>query len=271
VHNRAAMCPDLSFFSLLIRPEDCSREAREQVLLSLAGPMFVPQFRFSQIDQELLSTGTAARLLTACLLGGIVGIERERRHKAAGLRTNLLLCLACAFFTMLSAVLAGDGNPDKGRVASNIVQGIGFLGAGIILHSRDRVMGLTSAATIFVVASIGMACGAGLYVEAVLATFVTLVALSFVGYIESRAGWKHITMLYEVRGSDQKALFVCVLSVLDRMSIRLDVIDRDSMDGFERIVFAVPASRKRHSELIRELRDSAATEQVVVFRDPEEE
>lgn len=233
--------------------------------------MLVPQFNFSQIDQELLSTGTAARLLTACVLGGIVGIERERRHKAAGLRTNLLICMGCAFFTLLSGVLAGDGNPDKGRVASNIVQGIGFLGAGIILHTRDRVMGLTSAATVFVVASIGMACGAGLYIEAVLATFIGLFTLAFVGYVESRAGWKHITMLYEVRGSDKKAMYVSVLGVLDRMGIRLNIVDRDSVDGFERITFTVPTARRRHVELIGALRSTEGAEQVVVFGDPEEE
>lgn len=93
--------------------------------------MYAPSsFNFSQIDQELLSTGTATRLLSACLMGGIIGLEREWRHKASGLRTNMLLCMGCAFFTLLSAVLAGEGNPDKGRVAANIVQGIGFLGAG---------------------------------------------------------------------------------------------------------------------------------------------
>lgn len=233
--------------------------------------MLVPQFHFSQIDQELLSTGTAARLLTACMLGGLVGLEREWRHKAAGLRTNLLLCLGCAFFTMLSAVLAGEGNPDKGRVASNIVQGIGFLGAGIILHTRDRVVGLTSAATVFVIASIGMACGAGLYIEAVMATVVTLIALTVVGYIESKAGWKHITMLYEVRGPDRKAMYVSVLSVLDRLGIRLKIREQDSIEGFERMTFVIPATRSRHAELIRELRSGSVTEQVVVFRDPEEE
>src|ERR1700712_5532953 len=140
--------------------------------------MSIPStFNFSQIDQELLSTGTAARLLTACLLGGIIGLEREWRHKASGLRTNMLICMGCAFFTQLSAVLAGAGNIDKSRVASNIVQGIGFLGAGLILHTRSRVLGLTSAATVFVVASIGMACGAGLYIEAGMATVMVLGAL----------------------------------------------------------------------------------------------
>ncbi|HEY0163643.1 MAG TPA: MgtC/SapB family protein [Edaphobacter sp.] len=233
--------------------------------------MFVPQFHFSQIDQELLSTGTAARLLTACALGGAVGLEREWRHKASGLRTNMLLCLGCAFFTLLSAALVNDGYADKSRVASNIVQGIGFLGAGIILHTRDRIVGLTSAATVFVIASIGMACGAGLYLEAVLATIITLVALALVGYVESRAGWKHITMFYEVRGSDQAAMYIAVLSVLDRMSIRLNIVERDTVGEMIRMTFAVATNRRHHALLLRELQSTSATDQVVVTRDPEEE
>ncbi len=234
--------------------------------------MHVPQLLyFSQIDHELLSTGMAARLLTASFLGGVIGFEREWRHKASGLRTNMLLCLGCAFFTMLSAVLAGDANPDKGRVAANIVQGIGFLGAGIILHTRIRVVGLTSAATVFVIASIGMACGAGLYLEAVLATLITLVALTAIGYFESVAGWKHYSMLYEVRGDDPKRIYVAVLSVLDRMGIRLNVQERDSVGGSERITFAVSTNEKQHTQLLDALRESDATGQVVVFRDIEEE
>ncbi|HTH53430.1 MAG TPA: MgtC/SapB family protein [Edaphobacter sp.] len=233
--------------------------------------MHVPQFHFSQIDQELLSTGTAARLLTACVLGGVIGLEREWRHKASGLRTNLLLCLGCAFFTLLSAVLAGDGNPDKGRVASNIVQGIGFLGAGIILHTRDRVIGLTSAATVFVIASIGMACGAGLYIEAVLATLITLVSLTLVGYLEEKSGWKHFTMLYEVRSSDPKTMYIAVLSVLDRMGIRLNLLERDHVEGLDRMTFIVSTNKKRHIHLLQELKASSANDQVVAFHDREEE
>src|SRR5271163_813842 len=141
-------------------------------------------YSFSQIDQMLLSGGTVTRLLMASVLGGVVGLEREWRHKASGLRTNMLICMGCAFFTLLSAVLAGDGNADKGRVASNIVQGIGFLGAGVILHNRSRVSGLTSAASIFVVASIGMACGAGLYGAAVVAAVIVIVSLQLVGFLE---------------------------------------------------------------------------------------
>ena len=233
--------------------------------------MLVPEFHFSQLEQQLLSAGTVARLLTACLLGGTIGLERELRHKPSGLRTNMLLCLGCAFFTMLSAVLAGETNPDKGRVASNIVQGIGFLGAGLILHTRNRTVGLTSAATVFVVASIGMACGAGLYLEAVIATAITLIALAVIGTLEGKAAWKRWPMLYEVRGSDPNRMYVAVLSVLDRAGVRLNIVDRDSFAGIERMTFLVSCNRNKHENLTRQLRESDSTAEVVVFPDVEEE
>jgi putative Mg2+ transporter-C (MgtC) family protein len=228
-------------------------------------------YHFSQIEQELLSTGTAARLLTACLLGGIIGLEREWRHKASGLRTNMLLCMGCAFFTQLSAVLAGAGNIDKSRVASNIVQGIGFLGAGLILHTRNRVLGLTSAATVFVVASIGMACGAGLYIEAALATAIVLFALLAIGVLEGKSGRTRTSMWYEVRGDDEKALYVGILSVLDREHIRLSVVEHSSIASIERVTFEVLASAATHKRLLSELRAGLTADRVAVFRDPGEE
>lgn len=228
-------------------------------------------FHFSNVEQMLLSTGTATRLLTACLLGGVVGLERESRHKASGLRTNMLMCLACAFFTLLSAHLAGDSNPDKGRVASNIVQGVGFLGAGLILHTRSRVLGLTSAATVFVVASIGMACGAGLYVEAILATIIVMMALRLIGLMESRLPWKQFVLLYEVRGKDQGTMFAAILAVLDRAGIRLNILDRDSLGTLERVTFAVTASRKRHDALLADLNASDRTDQVMAFPDADQD
>ena len=153
---------------------------------------------FSTLEQMVFSQGTTTRLLMACAMGAIVGVERESRHKASGLRTNMLICLGSAMFTILSAVLAGANSPNRGQVASNIVQGIGFLGAGLILHTRNRVLGLTSAATVWVVAAIGMACGAGLYVEAAIATAFVYFALRFIGLLESRSGWKRFPVLYEV-------------------------------------------------------------------------
>src|SRR5580692_1932391 len=90
---------------------------------------------FSTIEQMAFFQGTTTRLLMACAMGGVVGMEREWRHKASGLRTNMLICMGSAMFTMLSAVVAGDMSTNKAQIASNIVQGIGFLGAGLILHT----------------------------------------------------------------------------------------------------------------------------------------
>ena len=109
---------------------------------------------FSVLEQMVLSGASVRRLLMACAMGGVVGLEREWRHKDSGLRTNLLICMGSALFTIMSPVLAGVGGGNQGQVASNIVQGIGFLGAGLILHAKTRVLGLTSAATVWVVAAI---------------------------------------------------------------------------------------------------------------------
>jgi putative Mg2+ transporter-C (MgtC) family protein len=226
---------------------------------------------FSADQQLSFMQGTVARMLMACAMGGVVGWEREWRHKASGLRTNILICMGAALFTMLSAVLAGDSTGNKGQVAANIVQGIGFLGAGLILHSRARVLGLTSAATVWVVAAIGMACGAGLYLEAALATVIVYTALRFIGLMESRANWKRFPMLYEVRGADENALFAEILTVLDREHLRLQIVERDTLGAQERVTFTVSASSMRHKELLAKLNANDATDKVVAYHDEEED
>jgi len=228
-------------------------------------------FHFSTFEQMAMSPGTVTRLLMACAMGGVVGLEREWRHKASGLRTNMLICMGAALFTMMSEVLAGEGSPNKGQVASNIVQGIGFLGAGLILHTRNRVLGLTSATTVWVVAAIGMSCGAGLYLEAALATLIVFFSLRFIGLWESRSGWKRYPMLYEVRGTDENAMLADILAVLDREHLRLNIVERDKVGGLERVTFTISASSARHEVLLKELNASHATAKVVCFRDEEEE
>jgi len=226
---------------------------------------------FSANQQLGFLQGTIGRMLTACAMGAVVGWEREWRHKASGLRTNILICMGAALFTIMSSVLAGDSTANKGQVAANIVQGIGFLGAGLILHSRARVLGLTSAATVWVVAAIGMACGAGLYVESAVATAIVYSALRFIGLLESRSNWKRFPMLYEVRGSDENAMFAEVLAVLDREHLRLKIIERDKLGDQERVTFTLSASSVRHKELLAKLNASDATEKVVAYNDEEED
>jgi putative Mg2+ transporter-C (MgtC) family protein len=132
-------------------------------------------------------------------------------------------------------------------------------------------VGLTSAATVFVIAAIGMACGAGLYLEAALGTVITLIALTLVGYLESYSGWKRYPMLYEVRGDNQSQIYIAILSVLDRMGERLNVVDRDSVGMMERVTFVIKTNGAKHHRLLAELKASDAAGQVVAFRDVEAE
>jgi putative Mg2+ transporter-C (MgtC) family protein len=124
------------------------------------------------------------RLALAAALGGAIGLEREFRHRPAGLRTNMLIALGSALFSILSVELgAGAGSPD--RIAAQVVTGIGFLGAGAILRSGENVHGLTTAATIWVNAAIGMAAGLGSYTVAAVAAAITLGVLALMPFMEN--------------------------------------------------------------------------------------
>lgn len=257
--------------------------------------MLTPVSHINFLQQMALSGPAARRLLVACALGGAIGLEREWRHKDSGLRTNMLICMGAALFTIMSVILAGDSTPNKGQVAANIVQGVGFLGAGLILHTKSRVLGLTTAATVFVVAAIGMACGDGMYMAALIATVLLLVALQMIGAMEGRLGWKRYPMVYEVRaevgsvmGKDvvgaERAeelakqvtaarfrMMSAIIKVLDAIGQRLQVIDRDNVAGWERVSFTLNATKRKHAQVLAELKANDATDHVVVFDDAEVE
>src|SRR5687767_14337508 len=124
------------------------------------------------------------RLLLAAALGGLIGLEREHSGKPAGFRTNMLICLGAALITVVSFSVALTASGDPGRIAAQIVSGIGFLGAGTILHFRGAVSGLTTAATLWVVAAIGMAVGARAYLEAIGASTLVMFTLMLLGRVE---------------------------------------------------------------------------------------
>jgi putative Mg2+ transporter-C (MgtC) family protein len=227
-------------------------------------------FSFNWLEQVGVLNGTG-RLLLACLLGAIIGLDREVNRKAAGVRTNLLICMGAAFFTLLSAVLAGDNSSNKGQVASNIVQGIGFLGAGLILHNRSRVSGLTSAASIWVVASIGMACGAGLYIPAAVAAVMVIFALEVVGFLERKANLKIYPLIYEARGLDKTPMLQSILNAMDADGQRLTDVESDAIGELQRVTFPMTATKKQHERLRGKLLAEPAIGALLTFCDPEED
>jgi putative Mg2+ transporter-C (MgtC) family protein len=126
----------------------------------------------------------AIRLLLAAVLGGIIGYQRERTGKPAGLRTHMLICIGSTLFTLVS-IYAFSGSVDPSRVAAGIVTGIGFIGAGAIIFrtSDGYIAGLTTAATIWVVAGIGVAVGSGLYIASIITMVIVMIVL-FIPHIK---------------------------------------------------------------------------------------
>jgi len=132
---------------------------------------------------SLSDTELIQRLLLAAAIGGLLGAEREVRRKSAGFRTNILIGMGSAVFTMMSIAISADRG-DPGRIAAQIVTGMGFLGAGAILRTRNGVHGLTTAATVWVNAALGIAAGAGEYHLAVIGALITLAVLLVLHPIE---------------------------------------------------------------------------------------
>jgi len=122
------------------------------------------------------------RFILAALWGGIVGAERQYHGKSAGFRTVIMISMGACFFTIMSERIGGPGNPD--RIASNIVTGIGFLGAGVIFRGDNHITGITTAATIWAVAAVGMGIGSGYYFAAAYGSILIIIILSILPYCE---------------------------------------------------------------------------------------
>lgn len=138
----------------------------------------------------------ALRLLVAMALGGIIGMERDYRAKDAGFRTHFLVALGAALFTLVSMYGFTEGVKDTSRVAAQVVSGIGFLGAGLIVFQKNFVRGLTTAAGLWVTAAVGMACGVGQYFMAVFVTALMLVGLELVSHLLPHIGLTNVQVSF---------------------------------------------------------------------------
>ena len=216
-----------------------------------------------ELFRNMSSTVPAAalfRLLLAVLLGGIIGLERELKHRPAGLRTNMFICFGSAMFTLLSYELSGGHEPT--RIAAQIIPGIGFIGAGSILHARGLVNGLTTAATLFVVASVGMAVGGGLYVTAIFATLVVLLVLYTLGRFEDIFNLKVFSFAYEVTAKTSEDVITEVNSLLEADHRMMDNIRVAQTPQHSRVQFTVDGTFRESARLLAGLRGSEIIESV---------
>jgi putative Mg2+ transporter-C (MgtC) family protein len=212
----------------------------------------------------VMQLGLIGRLVLAAVLGGLVGIEREISGKPAGLRTNLLICVGAALLMELSigvAALANDANvatgspfrADPARIAAQIVSGIGFLGAGTILQARGNIIGLTTAATIWVVAAIGMAVGARAYMIALATTALVVFSLGLLGRIENLVIRRRHRQRYLVTLQPDPDLLQSVEDHFRRAGLRVDTESVEKKDDAWEAQFDVSGAEHLHPAVLREL------------------
>lgn len=207
-----------------------------------------------------LKLASLGRLTLAALLGATIGLERELAGKPAGLRTTLLICVGAAMFTELSlsmaflAVGGGDAlRADPARLAAQIIPGIGFIGAGAILHGRGRVTGLTTAATLWVVTAIGIAVGAGAYVEAMGTTVLVLATLLLLRRVEGliRRGRSH--RRYTASLDPGSGAFEELVETLKARKVVLKVEAMEKVGDEVEVTFRLAGPQHEHDALVKHM------------------
>ena len=197
------------------------------------------------------------RLAVAMLLGGVIGFEREYRAKDAGFRTHFLVALGSALFCIVSQYGFGIDLKDSSRVAAQVVSGIGFLGAGTIIFQKNVVRGLTTAAGLWVTAAIGLACGTGMYLPAVVTTLMVLVGLEILSVIIPRVSTSVVILSFSATSQEsvKKAVREVRRNCLDIISYELK--ERKTSQG---VIFEANLSMKvkrdnRNEKLIEYLNE----------------
>jgi putative Mg2+ transporter-C (MgtC) family protein len=194
------------------------------------------------------------RLLWAALLGSLVGLERIRSKRPAGLRTSLFVCMAAALFTIVSVEFAKmTGDTGTARIASNIVQGIGFLGAGVIMREKGSVLGMTTAATIFLEAAMGMAAGAGLYKVSGFVCIIMLFSLSVLVQIEKFFKLRSHYLLFRITSDNAAGLLPEIHQLFGEMKLPLDSMNVSLADGKHVLQFEADLSGRQQEKVTAKL------------------
>lgn len=204
---------------------------------------------FSDRMVELLRLELFLQLCLATVFGGAIGLERELGGKPAGLRTNILICIGSVLYTKLSITMAA-GNADPTRIAAQIVTGVGFIGAGTILHARGAVVGLTSAATIWVVAAIGVALGGAFYLEAAGTTLLVLVVLQGLGRVEGLVARQSAQAMISVHARPDPTVLEDLETVVRRTGLEIErqASRRENVDLV--IDFTLRGPRRLHDQVM---------------------
>jgi putative Mg2+ transporter-C (MgtC) family protein len=200
----------------------------------------------------IYSSEDLIKLVLAVLIGGIIGAERERHNKAAGLRTMILICIGAALFTIFSLKMT-DGKYDPTRIASNIVVGIGFLGAGVILREGGRITGLTTAATIWLTAALGMGIGSGQYVIVGVAALLVTIVLWIFPKFEDRLSIPTEVRTYTISTKKSWDKFKELKGMFKEQGMVINSYKQEKRGTDMVCTFEVYGTTKKHDRMIQRL------------------
>jgi len=200
------------------------------------------------------------KILLSVFAGGLIGIEREFRDKAAGFRTLIFICAGATLFTIFSDKLAGDNDPN--RIAANIVTGVGFLGAGVILRNRGRVIGLTTAATIWITAAVGMGIGGGEYTISGIMVLLAIAVLWLFPYIEHCIDNVREERTYEVACSNRTEQLERLKAIFRESGLRIQSHRQTKVSDKITSFWHTSGSPKKHNALVQRLFDEPEINEV---------
>jgi putative Mg2+ transporter-C (MgtC) family protein len=201
------------------------------------------------MDNEII-----IRFLLAVLWGGIIGAEREYRSKSAGFRTMIMISLGACFFTIISKIIGAPNNAD--RIASNIVSGIGFLGAGVIFRGENRINGITTAATIWVVAAVGMGIGAGYYFASACSSVFMILILALLPYLERYIDTLNQAKKYSVLVVYQKDSIEKIETVFATCKVNYRLVRTNKTEDKINLEWDIQAHKKLHVKIAQALMEN---------------
>jgi len=204
------------------------------------------------------------RLIIALLIGGAIGLEREFKGKPAGMRTNMLICVGSCLIMIISIEIAAGAvrTADPGRIAAQVVTGIGFLGAGTIIRSRFHIVGLTTAATIWTLSALGLAIGAGYIVLSVIVALLITITLVFIGLAEEKLDTKRSYHVIQVSIDRGDGVIKQLMAHFEGMKIRSEALEVIRSGDLWRATFEYASSQEKHRELVERLSSSSGVKGV---------
>lgn len=205
-----------------------------------------------------LTSTIAAKLLLSAALGGAIGLEREFHRKSAGLRTSMLISMGACFFMIISAVAATHPEDDHTRIAAQIIAGIGFIGAGVILREHGNVLGLTTAATVWATASVGMAVGTGMYVTSIFATGLILFALIALGWLETRIGIKTRLIVFRLTTTEAAPILRLARQIFADQKVRVQHTETHRLGSESVLEFEASLTVPQEHEILKRLSELPA-------------